>query len=80
MAVAEGLQGDCASVAFNVDSRPKNRHDAKGSSMTARPVRDRAMRAGVETARRAMACVLLVDPLVSNVRSMTRAGKMRVVL
>jgi hypothetical protein len=80
MAVAGGLQGDCAAAAFNVDSRPKNRHDAKGNSMTARPVRNKAMRAGIEPARRAMACVLLVDPLVSNVRSMTRAGKMRVVL
>jgi hypothetical protein len=48
--------------------------------MTARPVRNKAWRAGIEPARRAMACVLLVDPLVSNVRSMTRAGKMRVVL
>ena len=48
--------------------------------MTARPVRDKPMGAAVEPARRAMACVLLVDPLVSNVRSMTRAGKMRVVL
>jgi NitT/TauT family transport system substrate-binding protein len=77
--VAAKLQGDCASPAFKMDSRPKNRHDAKGNSIIARPVRKQAMCAGVEPARRAMACVLLVDPLVSNVRSMMRAGKMRVV-
>ena len=47
--------------------------------MTARPGRDKALRAGIEPARRAMACVLLVDPLVSNVRRMTRAGQIRVV-
>jgi len=47
--------------------------------MAARQTREGQRARAQESARRTVACVLPVDPSVSNIRGMTRAAKMRVV-